>query len=232
MIDEDEDDEVMDMIEDDDEDEEEDDGLQFMNVMQNLQNQRRGGAAAALDIINMNARGGADPHHQQRHFRGYGLADHHLGRRQQQAQQVGGVDWSQEEAEVQRILANLRGNQPEEVRPIRHDENEFGDLFAPPIFHQPHYGAGQGDRNRDRQRQGEENKKSLIQQTFEELKIVSDQELYDMIISQQTIFEKDVNLNESKPSGNPFERLGNDQIRDELNALGGQQPGLGGPQRN
>jgi hypothetical protein len=81
MIDEDEDDEVMDMIEDDEEEEEEGDGLHFMNVMQNLQNQRRGGAASALDIINMNARGGADPHQQQRHFRGYGLADHHLGRR-------------------------------------------------------------------------------------------------------------------------------------------------------
>jgi hypothetical protein len=89
------------------------------------------------------------------------------------------VNWSQEEAEVQRILGNLRGNQPED--PIV----AAGGARANPWAHAPPHIFG-GDLGRGAPINGAPDalqmKKGIIDQTFEDLKLITDIDLAKLVL--------------------------------------------------
>ena len=138
----------------------------------------RRGAGAIHDIINLGAQGGQhDIHH--RHAYMFGRP------RDRPLPQQHSVDWTQEEAEVQRILGNLRNNAPEQAaagaNPRSHVERyiierEFGMFGAPPQREQPEA----------------VNKKGVIQQTYEELKVENDNELYNQVFNIQEELDREV----------------------------------------
>lgn len=87
---------------DDDEDED-------LNVLPHIIERRRG-PGAGNDIINLNLNQQPERYHHQQMIFGRPPVPERIGRGPAGAQ---GPDWSQEEAEVQRILGNFRNNMPE-----------------------------------------------------------------------------------------------------------------------
>ena len=99
------------------------------------------------------------------------------------------MNWTEEEAQVQRILGNLRGNQPEPPAPgraavLQRYNNEFmidhNGNFAPAPR------AADGLANVD-----DNMKRGIIQLIYDDCKIVSDKELYDIVLQSKAFFEVD-----------------------------------------
>ena len=86
-----------------------------------IREQRRGGAGAGNDIINMHV------NQPDRHYHHPGIYRQHRGG-PERIGQGGQVDWSQEEAEVQRILGNFRSNRPD-AAPAQAPERDHHGLF-------------------------------------------------------------------------------------------------------
>ena len=139
-------------------DEEDDDDPEHILQM-NMRHDRRIGAAQN-DIINFGVqRVNAHDHHNW----GQRIAERRVEVRQQ-------LDWSEEETQVQRILNNLRGSQPNVNVPAGPPRGiNFDPRGVQPI---------------DDNAVG-----SIIKQTYEDFKVISEKELYDMVLQQNHSFE-------------------------------------------
>lgn len=97
---------VDDEIEDEYDEEADEDEVDELNGGIFIREQRRGAAGAGNDIINMQV------NQPDRHLNYRNIYGHPRGA-PERIGQGGQVDWSQEEAEVQRILGNFRSNRPD-----------------------------------------------------------------------------------------------------------------------
>lgn len=112
---------VDDEIEDEYDEEADEDEVDELNGGIFIREQRRGAAGAGNDIINMQV------NQPDRHLNYRNIYGHPRGA-PERIGQGGQVDWSQEEAEVQRILGNFRSNRPD-AAPVQAPERDHHGLF-------------------------------------------------------------------------------------------------------